>query len=103
MGRPRLPLLLLLLFLLLPSSCDDAPGQGGHDDPDASWQNHTTDDDAGSCADGGSPGPDGCPANNFTPPAYESIELRPEGFVVDGKPITLRGGTLQWFRLPRGE
>jgi len=101
---PPLLLLLLLLFLLQITSCDDAPGQGGHDDADAAgWQNLTPLDDAGVCADGGAPGPDGCPANNFTSPAYESVELRPEGFVVDGKYRTLRGGTLQWFRLPRGE
>ncbi len=97
MRRASPVLLLLLLFLPLLFSCDDAPGQGGHDDSDAaSWQNQTPGDDAGACDDG-------CPANNFTPPAYESIEARPEGFVVDGKYRTLRGGTLQWFRLPKGE
>ena len=92
-------LFLLLLFLLLPwflTACDDAPSRSFDDPNAAGWQNHTPPDDAGAC-------PDGCTANNFTAPAFSGIEIRPEGFVLDGDYRTLRGGTLQWFRLPRGE
>ncbi|MBU1412638.1 beta-galactosidase, partial [Myxococcota bacterium] len=92
-------LFLLLLFLLLPwflTACDDASPRPVDESDAAGWQNHTPPDDAGVC-------PDGCTANNFTAPAFSGIEIRPEGFVLDGDYRTLRGGTLQWFRLPRGE
>jgi hypothetical protein len=86
----------LCLLLFFSVACDDAPSRPVDDSDAAGRQNHTTADDAGACEDG-------CAANNFTFPAYSGIEVRPEGFVVDGRPRTLRGGTLQWFRLPSGE
>ena len=89
-------ILVIVLLQLFITACDDAPSKPFDDSDAAGWQNQTPDDDAGAC-------PDGCAANNFTPPAYEGIEVRPEGFVVDGKHRTLRGGTLQWFRLPADE
>src|SRR6478609_8180101 len=32
-----------------------------------------------------------------------AVEMRATGFFVDGVPRLLRGGTVQWFRLPREE
>lgn len=42
-------------------------------------------------------------ASNFPVFSHHSVEVRPEGFLVDGQWITLRGGTVQWFRIPKGE
>ncbi|MBU1219469.1 beta-galactosidase [Myxococcota bacterium] len=43
------------------------------------------------------------PSNNEIDAVYESIEVTPEAFVLNGKPTLLRGGTIQWQRLPEGE
>ncbi|MBN2722660.1 MAG: beta-galactosidase [Deltaproteobacteria bacterium] len=43
------------------------------------------------------------PSNNQITGIYESFEITPNSFIINGKPVILRGGTLQWQRLPPGE
>ncbi len=87
----------ILLFLLGLASCGGKSTTRQDAGPDAS-------DVSGSDADAGDIAcAPGTPAGNSPTTAYRSIELRPEGFVVDGQWKTLRGGTVQWFRIPKGD
>ena len=44
-----------------------------------------------------------CIINAYATPIYHSIEANQNGFIVNGQYMLLRGGTIQWFRIPTEE
>ncbi len=48
----------------------------------------------------GLPGDDGIIVSDDPRPRYESVSYDARGFLIDGEYTLLRGGSVQWFRLP---
>jgi hypothetical protein len=82
--RNFLILILLAMALLTSGAC-------------ASDRESNASSDSGDASDSGDDSDD---PNTPDLPPYESIEVDARGFIVDGKYTILRGGTLQWFRIP---
>ncbi len=93
-GKSVLNKTVVVFWVWLLAACSGKSGKTPWDEPDAQVANITVPEEESTWP---------CLEEERPAPVFQEVEVSAEGFRVNGRFVLLRGGTLQWFRLPRGE